>query len=143
MAGLGERQCVFCQIAQASTPTTLLYRDDSIVAFPDIDPSAFRHYLVIPRHHISTVKNLKQSTEDYELVKHMLNVGKNLLSRDAPSSQSYRFGFHVPPFNSVDHLHLHCLALPFVPRWREIKYVTLGPLPGFMEAQRCLARIKP
>ena len=28
-----------------------------------------------------------------------------------------RFGFHQPPFNSVDHLHLHCFALPFLPRY--------------------------
>ena len=27
-----------------------------------------------------------------------------------------RFGFHQPPLNSVNHLHLHCLALPYVPR---------------------------
>lgn len=33
-----------------------------------------------------------------------------------------RFGFHQPPFNSVDHLHLHCFALPFVPRYRYASY---------------------
>lgn len=31
-----------------------------------------------------------------------------------------RFGFHQPPFNSVDHLHLHCFALSFLPRYLNI-----------------------
>uniref|UniRef100_J3LZX4 Peptidase A1 domain-containing protein n=1 Tax=Oryza brachyantha TaxID=4533 RepID=J3LZX4_ORYBR len=75
------------------------------------------HYLVIPIEHIPTVNDLRRNTEDHQLVSHMVAVGRDLLNRDAPNSEEHRFGFHQPPFNSVDHLHLHCLALPFMPRF--------------------------
>ncbi|KAG8659454.1 bifunctional adenosine 5'-phosphosulfate phosphorylase/adenylylsulfatase HINT4 isoform X2 [Manihot esculenta] len=141
MAG-AVSSCIFCQIAHNSTSTTLLHSDDKVVAFQDIKPSALRHYLVIPVEHISTVRNLQSREEDYTLVNHMLSVGKMLLHRDAPQSKEYRFGFHQPPLNSVDHLHLHCLALPFQPTWKHIKYLSLGPL-GFIEAEKLLEKIKP
>src|SRR4051812_46991279 len=35
---------------------------------------------------------------------------------------SNRLGYHIPPFNSVQHLHLHVLSLPLKSRWREFKY---------------------
>ncbi|KAJ8764731.1 hypothetical protein K2173_009116 [Erythroxylum novogranatense] len=141
MSGATSR-CIFCQIAQNSTSTTLLHHDDKVVAFQDIRPAAFRHYLIIPVEHIPTTKDLQRRDEDYSLVNHMLDVGKTLLHRDAPQSKQYRFGFHQPPFNSVDHLHLHCLALPFTPRWKHIKYLPLGPI-GFVEAESLLEKIKP
>ncbi|XP_060179965.1 bifunctional adenosine 5'-phosphosulfate phosphorylase/adenylylsulfatase HINT4 [Lycium barbarum] len=144
MTGGVLSECIFCQIANSSSSsTTLLHSDDKVVAFPDINPSAFRHYLVIPKQHIPTVKNLQRSPEDFSLVSHMLDVGKSLLHRDAPQSKHYRFGFHQPPFNSVDHLHLHCLALPYTPSSRFIKYASLGPLGGFIEVEKLLERIKP
>ncbi|KAL6348835.1 hypothetical protein AAG906_033491 [Vitis piasezkii] len=142
MAGASS-PCVFCQIARSYTSTTLLHSDDKVVAFQDINPSAFRHYLVIPVEHIATVKDLQRRAEDYSLVGHMLNVGQTLLHRDAPHSMEYSFGFHRPPFNSVNHLHLHCLALPFTPRWKRVKYLSLGPLGGFIEAEKLLEKIKP
>ncbi|XP_028093161.1 bifunctional adenosine 5'-phosphosulfate phosphorylase/adenylylsulfatase HINT4-like isoform X2 [Camellia sinensis] len=101
-----------------------------------------RHYLVVPVEHIPTVKDLQRRTEDHSLVSHMLNVGQNLLHRDAPQSK-HRFGFHQPPLNSVNHLHLHCFALPYTPRWKHIKYMSLGCLGGFIEAEKLLERIKP
>ncbi|KAK3039471.1 hypothetical protein RJ639_028053 [Escallonia herrerae] len=144
MAGGASSPCVFCEIARSSsTSTTLLHTDDKVVAFQDIKPSAFRHYLVIPVEHIATVKDLKRRTEDVSLVNHMLDVGQTLLNRDAPQSEQYRFGFHQPPFNSVNHLHLHCLALPFIPKWKHMKYLSLGPLGGFIEAEKLLEKIKP
>ncbi|KAL3737974.1 hypothetical protein ACJRO7_019495 [Eucalyptus globulus] len=142
MAG-GTPACIFCQIARSSTSTPLLHSDNRVVAFEDINPSALRHYLVIPVEHISTVRDLKRRAEDYTLVSHMLDVGRMLLQRDVPQSKQYRFGFHQPPFNSVNHLHLHCLALPFIPRWKHMKYLSLGPLGGFIEAEKLLDKLKP
>ncbi|XP_074590872.1 bifunctional adenosine 5'-phosphosulfate phosphorylase/adenylylsulfatase HINT4-like isoform X1 [Curcuma longa] len=133
--------CLFCQISRGSTSTDLLFSDEMVVAFRDIRPAAFRHYLVIPVKHIPTVKHLYRSAEDHQLVNHMLNVGKILLERDAPQS-NYRFGFHQPPFYSVDHLHLHCLALPFIPSWKRMKYSSAGPF-GFLEVDKLLAKLRP
>ncbi|XP_039121231.1 bifunctional adenosine 5'-phosphosulfate phosphorylase/adenylylsulfatase HINT4 isoform X3 [Dioscorea cayenensis subsp. rotundata] len=113
--------CLFCQIARSATSTRLLYADERVVAFPDINPSAFRHYLVIPVEHVATVNDLKRGVDDHQ------------------------FGFHQPPFNSVDHLHLHCFALPYIPsfnRWKHMKYISLGSI-GFIEAEKLLERIKP
>uniref|UniRef100_A0A7N2REE9 HIT domain-containing protein n=1 Tax=Quercus lobata TaxID=97700 RepID=A0A7N2REE9_QUELO len=100
------------------------------------------HYLVIPLEHIPTVKNLERRTEDYSLVSHMLEVGQTLLRRDAPQCTQYRFGFHQPPLNSVNHLHLHCLALPYTPRWKCVKFLSVGSL-GFLEAEKLLEKLKP
>ncbi|KAJ9706898.1 hypothetical protein PVL29_002054 [Vitis rotundifolia] len=94
MAGASS-PCIFCQIARSYTSTTLLHSDDKVVAFQDINPSAFRHYLVIPVEHIATVKDLQRRAEDYSLVGHMLNVGQTLLHRDAPHSMEYRL--QLPP----------------------------------------------
>ncbi|KAF1002173.1 bifunctional adenosine 5'-phosphosulfate phosphorylase/adenylylsulfatase HINT4 isoform X1 [Apium graveolens] len=141
--GAKPSTCVFCEIARSSASTTLLHEDERVVAFQDIKPAAFRHYLVIPVEHISTVNDLKRRPEDFSLVSHMYDVGRTLLRRDAPQSTRYRFGFHQPPLNSVNHLHLHCLALPFTPRWKSIKYFPLGPLGGFIEVEKLLQRLKP
>ncbi|CAM0903607.1 unnamed protein product [Alopecurus aequalis] len=137
--------CVFCDIAARvpGSTATLLYSDDKVVAFQDINPSAFRHYLVIPIEHIPTVNDLRITNEDHQLVSHMVKVGKDLLGQDAPLSEEHRFGFHQPPFNSIDHLHLHCLALPFMPSWKQVKYTPLGPLGGFIDAEKLLESIKP
>ncbi|EPS61853.1 hypothetical protein M569_12941, partial [Genlisea aurea] len=159
--------CTFCEIACSSTSTLLLHQDDRVVAFQDINPSAFsRHYLVIPIKHIPSVKNLEKSPEDFSLgmkktlnwdasrlifffffvffmMSHMLNVGESLLQKDAPDADRYRLGFHQPPLYSVDHLHLHCLALPYTPRWRAVKYLSLGPFGGFIEASQLLKKLQP
>lgn len=143
MTGALSSSCIFCQIACSPTSTTLLHQDDKVVAFQDINPSALRHYLVIPVEHIPTVKDLGRRSEDYSLVSHMVDVGRALLQRDAPNAERHRFGFHQPPFNSVNHLHLHCFALPYSPRWKAMKYLSLGPFVGFIEAEKLLERIKP
>ncbi|XP_023769073.1 bifunctional adenosine 5'-phosphosulfate phosphorylase/adenylylsulfatase HINT4 isoform X3 [Lactuca sativa] len=118
MAGMAASpSCIFCQIVHNSTTTTLLHTDEKVVAFQDINPSAFRHYLVIPVEHIATVKSLRRRTEDYSLVSHMLNVGQTLLQRDAPNSTQYR--------------------------WKTVKYTSLGPLGGFIEARKLLEKLKP
>jgi len=70
----------------------------------------------MPRHLLKfsgTVKDLKR--EHLPMLERMITVGTNLLHSNGfvPSDDQSRLGFHVPPFNSIGHLHLHVLGLPF------------------------------
>eukprot|EP00250_Pteridium_aquilinum_P008256 c17807_g1_i2 orf=70-525(+) len=139
-----EAACPFCLIAQglpAGGTSSLLYQDEKIVAFEDINPSAYRHYLVIPKEHIPTINQLHKGEEHYALVQHMLKTGETLMHRDAPAAVEYRFGFHRPPLNSVNHLHLHCHALPYHSRWKAFKYLPLGRWGGYITANEILQRL--
>ena len=64
--------CVFCKIAAGEIPTTLLYKDEQIVAFRDIHPLAPVHILIIPRKHVVSVVEL--TDEDLPLVAAMVGV---------------------------------------------------------------------
>eukprot|EP00271_Cylindrocystis_brebissonii_P021982 TRINITY_DN8201_c1_g1_i1.p3 TRINITY_DN8201_c1_g1~~TRINITY_DN8201_c1_g1_i1.p3 ORF type:complete len:103 (-),score=5.42 TRINITY_DN8201_c1_g1_i1:906-1214(-) len=75
-------------------------------------------------------------------VESMWRVGKDLLIRDAPD-KDHRFGFHRPPFNSVGHLHLHCLALPYKHWVLGLKYISVGRLTNYISAADMLKRLEP
>ncbi|KAE8785081.1 histidine triad nucleotide-binding protein 3 [Hordeum vulgare] len=117
--------CVFCDIARrapAST-TALLYSVPytAPLTFSDLKPWHLSICLLNVRPS-ALVRRMTRSSRSRTSIRrpsvsHMVKVGKDLLSQDAPESEEHRFGFHQPPFNSIDHLHLHCLALPFIPRY--------------------------
>jgi len=66
---------------------------------------------------------------------------RRLGETDVDNSLRPRYGYHVPPFTSVDHLHLHCLAGTFESRWKEAKYAEGAPWwRASREAGRALAK---
>ncbi len=122
--------CVFCAIAAgADGSRPLLYADDRVVAFHDRAPAAAVHILVCPRQHIASSYDLRKGN-DAALVKHMLAIGRTLVAQHSPAGAATQFGVHLPPFTSVDHLHLHCFALPFASAFKALKYPAAVPLCG-------------
>jgi diadenosine tetraphosphate (Ap4A) HIT family hydrolase len=106
--------CIFCRIQQRREPATVVLEDEEFIVFKTIDPVTKLHLLVTPRQHIRNLKSL-QSIEDASLVKKMKEVGERaVLSVDSQAIdlKPIQFCFHVPPYNSIDHLHMHAIAYP-------------------------------
>ncbi|RCH99019.1 hypothetical protein CU098_008686 [Rhizopus stolonifer] len=119
----GKGPCIFCNVRKTIEETRIVAETEHLIAFRDWSPSAKVHLLVIPKEHIATVKDLTQ--EHSTLIHGMLMLGKKLLKEhgfDPEDESQTRLGFHVPPFNSVDHLHMHVIGLPFKNTFRSLKY---------------------
>ncbi|XP_037304556.2 adenosine 5'-monophosphoramidase HINT3-like [Pungitius pungitius] len=105
----GGEDCHFCRIADHQTDTEILLSDDELLCFRDTKPGATHHYLVVPRTHIDNCTRLQG--DDVSLVERMVEMGWSILKKNKISDlEDVRMGFHVPPFSSVPHLHLHALA---------------------------------
>ncbi|XP_041661713.1 histidine triad nucleotide-binding protein 3-like isoform X1 [Cheilinus undulatus] len=105
----GSGDCPFCEIAKNNTDTEILLSDDELLCFRDIKPGATHHYLIIPRTHIDNCKTLQ--ADHIPLVERMVQMGWQALEKNKVNdTDDVRMGFHVPPFSSVPHLHLHTLA---------------------------------
>ncbi|XP_065843266.1 adenosine 5'-monophosphoramidase HINT3-like [Oscarella lobularis] len=107
-----DRRCTFCRIASGrDDKSELLYDDDNFVAFRDIRPAAEHHYLVVPKRHVGNPKSLAGSA-DRDLVEELLEVAKSVVGKRGGDPEAARYGFHWPPFNTVQHLHLHAIYPP-------------------------------
>lgn len=102
--------CLFCQIAAKEIPADIIYEDDHVVAFKDINPQAPHHILVIPRQHIPTINDIQ--TDDSTLVGHCFQVAKQIAADLGVADNGYRLVFNVnkDAGQVVFHIHLHLLA---------------------------------
>ena len=49
--------CIFCKIVAKQIPASVVYEDDELLAFKDINPAAPVHLLVIPKQHVDTLSD--------------------------------------------------------------------------------------
>ena len=101
--------CLFCKIAGGEIPATKVYEDASCIAFSDIHPQAPVHLLIIPRQHIASLDEVRETYR--ELLGHLMLVAAELAKQQKLSK-----GFRVVMNTGVDggqtvhHLHLHLLG---------------------------------
>ena len=102
--------CIFCKIAAGQIKSDLVYEDDTVVAFRDINPQAPVHVQVIPRRHI---ENAAALTEDHrDLIAHLILVAGQVARDEGVEEAGYRLVANVGPHGgqSVPHLHIHVLG---------------------------------
>jgi histidine triad (HIT) family protein len=103
-------KCLFCKIIDQELPAKIIYEDEKVVAFNDINPQAPVHILIIPRKHIATTNDLQNS--DWELIGHMYMVAQKLASQLNIAESGYRIvtNCNADGGQAVYHLHLHLLG---------------------------------
>ena len=102
--------CIFCHIVARTIPATLVYEDDVIVAFDDINPQAPTHTLVIPRKHVTSIAELEDV--DVELLGRLMLAGNKIAKLKGIADSGYRFVINTGANGgqTVSHLHLHVLG---------------------------------
>lgn len=102
--------CLFCRIAKGEVPAKLIYQDEKIVAFHDINPQAPQHILVVPRAHITSLATLPP--EETVLMGHLVQTAARLAYNANFSGEGYRLVINCGKDGgqTVDHLHVHLLG---------------------------------
>ena len=102
--------CIFCKIAEGKAKAEVVYQNDRILAFRDIDPKAPVHILIIPRKHIATINDL--SSNDKDLIGDFFLAAKEIAKMENLSERGYRLVFNCnrEGGQAVYHIHLHLLG---------------------------------
>ena len=102
--------CLFCKIANHDIPASIVYEDDSVVAFNDINPQAPTHILVVPRQHIATLNDLKPG--DDQIVGEVVRRAAAIAAERKISAAGYRVLFNTnrEAGQTVFHIHLHLIG---------------------------------
>lgn len=88
-------------------PAKIVYEDDDLIVFPDINPKARIHFLLVPRVHIKSI--LAISSEQTMTLTKMLKVVQRLI-RDEKLEGAYQLLFNGGKHQHVPHLHWHLLG---------------------------------
>ena len=102
--------CLFCKIAKKEIPADIVYEDEEILAFKDIQPAAPIHILVIPKKHITSLAHMEK--EDEILVGKIYGVINKIAEEKGVKETGYRVIVNCgkDAGQEVMHLHFHLLA---------------------------------
>lgn len=102
--------CLFCRIVRKEIPASVIYEDDELVVFNDINPQAPLHALVIPKRHIGTLNDL--GAADDALVGSMVRRAAAIAGEKGYADGGFRtvFNTNAQAGQTVFHIHLHLLG---------------------------------
>jgi histidine triad (HIT) family protein len=102
--------CLFCKIINREIPGRIVFEDDRIVAFEDINPQAPTHVLVVPKRHIDTLNDLQ--ADDDQLVGELVRRAAAIAKERGMAASGFRTVFNTnrDGGQTVGHIHLHLLG---------------------------------
>ncbi len=102
--------CLFCKIIDKKVPSKVVYEDEHVFAFEDINPQAPIHILIIPRKHIPTT--LDMTEEDNELIGRLFQTANKIARDKGVAQRGFRLVINCNPESgqTIYHIHLHLLA---------------------------------
>ena len=101
--------CLFCKIAKKEIPAEIVYEDEKVMAFKDIDPKAPVHIIIIPIQHFDNVLNVPAGND---IIAHMHTVINRIAIKFGLAQNGFRIvnNCGVDGGQTVNHLHYHLLG---------------------------------
>ena len=105
-----DPNCIFCKILDKKIPATILYEDELVCAFADLNPQAPHHYLIIPKQHLSDIHSMTK--EDTPLIGQLFLAAQKIATQNNLDASGYRLVINngESAGQTVFHLHLHMLS---------------------------------
>ncbi len=102
--------CLFCKMIAGDIPADVVYEDEQVFAFRDINPQAPTHVLIIPKKHIPTLNDA--APEDEALVGHIMRTAAKIAGDEGFAEEGYRVAMNcnAAAGQTVFHIHLHLLG---------------------------------
>jgi len=102
--------CLFCRIVKKEIPASVVYEDDRVLVFNDINPQAPLHALVIPKRHIASLNDLAPG--DDAIVGELVRRAAAVAREKGYGDRGFRtvFNTNAEAGQTVFHIHLHVLA---------------------------------
>ncbi len=102
--------CLFCKIIAREIPAAIVYEDDAVLAFNDINPQAPTHVLVVPKRHIATLNDLEPG--DDSIVGGLVRRAATIAKESGIAGGGFRTVFNTnrDAGQTVFHIHLHLLG---------------------------------
>jgi histidine triad (HIT) family protein len=102
--------CLFCRIITREIPASIVYEDDRLLAFNDINPQAATHVLVVPKRHIASLNDLQPG--DDQIVGEIVRRAAAIAKERGIDAHGFRTVFNTnrDAGQTVFHIHLHLLG---------------------------------
>lgn len=103
-------ETIFSKVIRREIPADILYQDDLVTAFRDINPQAPTHILLVPNHLIPTVNDVTQADE--AALGRLFTVAAKLAQQEGIAGDGYRLLVNCNRHGGqvVFHLHMHLLG---------------------------------
>ncbi len=100
--------CIFCKIANKDINSEIIYENEKVIAFKDINPKAKLHFLIIPKKHYNTILDI----DDNETINELLSAIKEIAKKYEIEESGFRIinNCKEDGGQEVMHVHLHMLG---------------------------------
>jgi len=104
------KECLFCKIIAGDIPADIVYSDDQVLVFRDINPQAPIHILLIPQKHVDSLASI--TDEHCGIIGKMMITARKVAATEGLSESGYRAVINVGSDGgqTVNHLHMHLLG---------------------------------
>jgi histidine triad (HIT) family protein len=102
--------CIFCKIIKKEIPASIVFEDEKMICFNDINPQAPTHILLIPREHFASLNDIPE--EKKNILSHLLLKARQIAEEKGIAEKGYRIVLNTERDSGqeVFHIHLHLLG---------------------------------